>query len=173
MQAGPRAGRRIQYGHVAFLVAVAAYAIWRLVDARAASSSFQNLLLIEPVVFGMLALVAVIAFGVIVRRQGGAEDEAAPIPDLAAAEAAPDAPPADEKRDLLQVAAAMVLTAVFLALIPPLGLDVATFLFVAAALYLQGERRVWMVVLVPAVFAFVVVHGFKALLPTPIPTFFG
>lgn len=168
----PRAGRRIQYGHVAFLVAVAGYAAWRLVDARAASSSFQNLLLIEPVVFVMLALVAIIAFGVIVRRQGGAEDEVPPIPELAPIESA-EAPPADDKAHLVQVAAAMALTGAFLALVPLAGLDVATFLFVAAALFLQGERRPWMIVLVPAVFAFVVVHGFKALLPTPIPTLFG
>jgi hypothetical protein len=158
--------RKVSWGHLAFLAAVAAYAIWRLIDARAASTSFQNLLLIEPVVIVTLLLVAVIAIGLFRAKP----EEAAPVEEVPAD---PDAPPEDDRRNVLQAFAAMGLTAIFLALIPYLGLDVATTVFIATALLLQRERRPLMVLGVALILGFGLVHAFKAILPTPIPTLFG
>lgn len=161
----PSARRKVAYGHLAFLAAIAGYAIWRLIDAREASTSFQNLLLIEPVVIVLLLLVAVIAVGLFRARP---EDE-----PVAAEPADEGAPPEDDRRHVLRAFGAMALTAIFLALVPFLGLDVATALFIATALLLQGERRLPMVLGVPLIFGFGLVHAFKAILPTPIPTLFG
>jgi putative tricarboxylic transport membrane protein len=166
----PPAGRRVSYGHVAFLVAIAGYAIWRLIDAREASTSFQNLLLIEPVVVVLLLLVAVIAVGLFRAGPEQAPVEAEPADPDAPPE---DTPPMDDRRNVLRAFGAMGLTAAFLALVPFLGLDVATALFIATALLVQGERRPAMVLGVALIFGFGLVHAFKAILPTPIPTLFG
>ena len=51
--------------------------------------------------------------------------------------------------------------------------NVATTLFIATALILQRERRPHMVLGVSLILGFGLVHAFKAILPTPIPTLFG
>lgn len=75
----------VDLGHLAFVGALAAYSVWRLVDARSASASFYNLLLIQPTVVVALILALIIARSTI-RRISSTEntqqqpDDADPLP---------------------------------------------------------------------------------------------
>jgi putative tricarboxylic transport membrane protein len=53
-----------------------------------------------------------------------------------------------------------------------LGFDVAAWLFMIVGLYISGEKRWWVLVLFPAVFAVLVVYGYDLLIPYSFPTMF-
>jgi hypothetical protein len=159
-------GRRIRVdiGHLLFVLAIGAWCVWYLFDARVASTNLQNLLLIQPAVVVAVVLVLLVARSTI---------HFDPTPVLPAEGEPAPLTPAEDRREVLRVFGFMALLAVYLCVIPYLGLDVATFLFVAACLLGQGERRPHIFVGIPLIFTFAMVYGFKALLPIPIPTLFG
>jgi len=160
---------RVDLGYLFFALAIGGWCVWYLFDARSASTNFQNLLLIQPAVILAVLLVLVVAAGAF-RLDPAGEGRSSGEPPART----PDKPSsADDRSEVLRVFGFMALLAVYLVAIPYLGLDLATFLFVAACLLGQGERRPHFLVGIPLIFTFVMVYGFKALLPIPIPTLFG
>jgi len=155
---------RVDTGHLLFLIAIGSWCVWYLFDARAASTNLQNLLLIQPAVIVGLAL---ILFAL--RSTIHVDADAGPAPE--STEEGRDA--VHERQEVIRVFGFMALLGIYLVLIPRLGLDVATPLFIAACLLGQGERRLHVLVGIPLIFTVLVVYGFKALLPIPIPTLLG
>lgn len=157
-----RVGRyriRIDLGHLLFATAIAGYCIWYLRDTRAASTSLQNLLLIQPAV-----VVALLLFLAI-------------LPRTVSVEAVAGAAPREEglrrtgwSREGTRVLALIGLLGAYVFVMSDIGFDVATFLFISGSLLLQGERRPSLVVLLPLAFTAVTVYGFKTMLSVPVPT---
>jgi hypothetical protein len=165
---------RIDLGHLLFVAAVGGYCLWYLFNARASSANFQNLVLIQPAVIVAVLLCAAIMWNLVaIEPLQPPAAGAGPLGDTTAQMAPAEHAEEDEEGDWHKVAVSMALMGAYLALIPVLGLDGATFVFLSASLFLQGERRISHLVLVPLVFAGGVIHSFKALLSIPIPTLLG
>ena len=146
---------RVDWAHLALVAGIAAFCLWFWFDARSASSDVQNLLVIQPAAILALALCAVIAFGA-VRAE----------PDAAGPESGTAARPGREWRGVLVA----VLLGLYVLALVPVGFDVATFVFLAAGMYLLGERRPVFLVGYSAVFAAAMSYGFKVMLSVPVPT---
>jgi hypothetical protein len=152
---------RVEWGHLALVAGIAAFCGWYWFDARSASSNVQNLLLIQPAAILALALCAAIAYGAVTVERDG--------PAVAPPESAATAAPAVRKREWRGVLVAGLLGVHVVAIIP-LGFDVATFAFLAAAMYLLGERRPVFLLGYSAVLAVALSYGFKVMLSVPVPT---
>lgn len=155
---------RIDPGHLLFIGIVGGYCLWYLADTRAASTSVQNLLLIQPaVVVALLLVLAILPTVVSIERAAG---------PIAPPAAHPAAQGASGRRlgDGLRILGLIVLLGLYVFLMTDIGFDVATFLFVSGSLLLFGERRPSLVILLPLVFTAVTVYGFKAMLSIPVPT---
>ncbi len=129
--------RRVDSEHLFFLAGILAFLVWYLWTSTVASPTFSNLILIGPVgaVAGLLAFYvgATEIFG------HTAVMKAAAFGQGAAAESAPSRFRAGS---LTTIGLLMALFGLFVAAIPYAGFDIATFVFVLAALWLLGERRV-------------------------------
>ncbi|HLB98437.1 MAG TPA: tripartite tricarboxylate transporter TctB family protein [Acetobacteraceae bacterium] len=68
-----------------------------------------------------------------------------------------------------KIVGTMALLAVYVVCAPLFGFDVASFIYIPAMLLLLGERRILVLVLVPALFCAVVIYCFNTLLATPLP----
>ncbi len=154
MQGADREGRlrRIAWGELALVTALAALALAYLIDARSVSLSVNNLLLVQPTAILVLVLWAVIAAGCL--RRG--------------ADAAPAA--AGDRAGRLRTLAMVAAFGLFILALERIGYDVAMALFVAAGLFVGGERRPLWLVLFPLAFTAAVILGFRALIPYPFPT---
>ncbi|MBI3044417.1 MAG: tripartite tricarboxylate transporter TctB family protein [Betaproteobacteria bacterium] len=146
---------RVEGGHLAFVGAIAAFCVWYWLDARAASTNVQNLLLIQPAAFLALALCVAIAAGTV----------KADRPD-ASAEPPGAAPSARDGRGLV-VAGLLVL---YVAVLLYIGFEVATFAFLAGSMYALGERRPVFLVVFSGAFAGAMSYAFKFMLSVPVPT---
>jgi hypothetical protein len=149
---------RVDWGHLALVAGLAAFCLWYWLDARSASSSTQNLLLIQPAAVLALALCAVIAWGIVT-----VERETPP------GEPPESAVPVVRKREWRGVLVAGLLGMLVVAVIP-VGFDVATFVFLAAAMYVLGERRAIILIGYSAALAAGLSYGFKVMLSVPVPT---
>jgi hypothetical protein len=154
------AGRRITFDlpHALLVSAIAGWCLWYFFDARSASGNVQNLVLIEP-----LAILVAILWILILRetihigQAGEAQDcAAAPREQL-------DGP------TTLKIFGSMGLLGLYVASMSTIGLDIATFVYVLATLFLLGERRPAVLLPVPVVFTAIVVMAFDRLLSTPLP----
>lgn len=150
---------RVDWGHLALILFFATVTVVYLADAWDASGSFRNLVLVLPASVLSLILCAIVAVGAF-RSARTAEPEPA-SGDEAEAEA-----PLLER---LKPALLMALFALYIATLPWLGFDVGSAVFVAAALMLDGERRLWLVAPVAVGFALVATLLFRWLLPYPMP----
>jgi hypothetical protein len=150
-----RLGRRrlgVDLPHLLVLLAIAGFCAWYLLDARAASSDAQNLLLIEPA-----ALLAFVFSAFILRD----------IFTLAPVERPILAP-----ETLGRIAGSMLLLAAYVAAMGFVGFDIATAIYVFASLRLLGERRIGVLLGVPILFAAVTITAFKAVISLPMPLLF-
>lgn len=145
--------RRIAWGHLALVTALAAGVLAYLIEARAVSLSPHNLLLLQPTAILVLALWAVIAWGCVRRSAGGPEDG-----------------PAGSWSERLKVGAMVGAFALYVAGLDTIGYDIAAWAFVLAGLAIGGERRPLMLALFPPVFAAAVILAFKAMIPYPLST---
>jgi hypothetical protein len=149
----------IDVPHLVFATAIAGWAAWFCRDAWLAQADVENMIMILPA-----AVLAVILYGFVaaecfhvIRRQ------AAPLPPQRKALA----PGVRAK-----VVGTMVLLGAYAVGAPLIGFDVTSFAVLAAMLLLLGERRVLVVVGVPALFSAVTIYCFGTLLATPLPLFF-
>ena len=72
----------------------------------------------------------------------------------------------------MKIAGTMALLAALVVAGPLVGFDVASFVYILGTLLLLGERRIAVLLLVPAVFCIVVVYCFNTILPIPLPLLF-
>lgn len=144
--------RAIAWGQLVLVTALAGVALAYLIEARGVSLNPQNLLLLQPTAWLVLALWAVIAAG-----------------SLRPAPAADDAP-VESRADLLRVVAMVVAFGAFIAGLEGAGYDVAICAFMLVGLMIGGERNPLVLAIFPPVFTLVVIIGFRALVPYPFPT---
>lgn len=156
------ASRRITFDlpHALLVTAIAGWCLWYFLDARAASANVQNLVLIQP-----LAILVAILWITILR-------ETIQVEPTAEAQEQEQHPPHREQLDgptALKVFGSMGLLGLYVASMSAIGLDLATFVYVLASLFLLGERRLAVLLAVPVVFTAIVVIAFDRLLATPLP----
>ncbi len=124
--------------HVFFLVTILAFLVWYLWDATAASPTFTNLILIAPV--GALAVILALYIGSIEIFGHHGMPKDAPVGKVETV--AGNAPSRFRAGSVGTITLLMGCFGLFVAAIPYLGFDVATFGFIVATLWLLGERRV-------------------------------
>jgi len=134
---------------------------WYLGDAYRASSSTENLLLILPaaVVVILLCLWIIGRFLYEVSRASSAQDD--------------EQREVEEEKKPVSVIGAMAVLAGFVLSMDWIGFDAATFLFMIALMFLQGERRPLWLSCFPAVFAILVSLFFEYMIPYPMPMLLG
>ena len=150
-------GDRVDWPHLAFVTALGGWCTWFCVDAWRANAGIENLILIVPVSAVAFMLFVSVAAGCLrsARRQGA--PARAPLP-------------AGMGR---KVAASMVLLGAFVVAGPWLGFDIACFLYILLSMAALGERRVWVLILLPLVFCIAAIYCFNDLLQTPLPLLFA
>lgn len=155
----------VDWGHLAFVAAIAAAVSWYLLDAMSVSLNIHNLLLVAPLAVLALCLCIVILPQCVHRR--GAE----PLASGEDPRAAVSAPlRSDDGKNLLMIGAVTLSLGLYVSLLNVIGFDVATCLFVFAVMLICGERRPIPLIVYPLLVALVLVSGFRALLPYPMYT---
>lgn len=147
--------RGTNWGHVAFATFLMALCIGYLWESASKSTDTQNLLLVLPAtcLSGLLYLVLLFQELRVQRPADAVQPTVGGI-----------------TWDKLKTPAIMLLFGLYMLGLTYTGFDIPTFLFIAGALAVQGERRPLIVFGYPAVFTVVVVWGMQQLLPFPIPT---
>lgn len=155
---------RLDWGHLSLVLFFAGVTVAYLSDAWAASSSLRNLVLLVPVSALSLVLCALVVLDILRGpcraregvKKGAQEGDAEPV--------------VDSLMERYKPVALMALFGLYILTLPWLGFDVGSAAFVAAALVLDGERRVWLIAPVSIVFALATTLLFHWLLPYPMPT---
>jgi hypothetical protein len=145
------APRRPAWAELALVTALAGGVLAYLIEARGVSLDPQNLLMLQPTAWLVLALWVVLAAGCLTRR------------------ADPDAP-RETAGDILRVLAMVAAFGLFIAGLERVGYDVAICVFMLAGLLIGGERHPLALLIFPPVFTLAVIHGFRQLIPYPFPT---
>ncbi len=154
---------KADWGHLALAGFIASFCLWYLNDARSSSPRADNLLLILPA-----SLLAIVLFVIIVVKEIKLVRIA---PDVDSVVETTGRGPAIASN--LHVPAFMGIMGMYVLSMPYIGFDVATFLFMASSLLIQGERRWPVIVGFSLVFAVLVTWSFKMILSAPVPTMFG
>ncbi|WP_102108621.1 tripartite tricarboxylate transporter TctB family protein [Oceaniglobus roseus] len=145
-------------GHLALLAAFAAFTVWYTADAWAAQSKVQNMLLIGPA--AALSLVLILVLAVAEARRIAKGTDAAPPP-----ETPPDTFAAKHGTPI-----AAGLMGVYVIAMPLVGFDVATVVYVAVSMVLQGARD-WRIILAFSLVAGLLpVWAIEEMLSIPVPT---
>jgi hypothetical protein len=142
--------------HFAFATAIVAWCVWFASDAWRAQADAENVILIVPAAIAAVlfyVFIAISCFKII--------DEGQTI-RLAARRVL-------DKGMIVKLVGTMALLGAFVAAAPWIGFDAASFVYVFAMLLLLGERRIWVLLVVPAAFAAIAVYGFAAVLSNPLP----
>lgn len=147
--------RVVDWGHLILLAIIAAVVVAYLLDARSVSLKTNNLLLVQPASIIALVLVAIVLTQCF-RRTPTDEAERA-------------VNPAAGWRGLVGPGLLAVLFGAFALTLEIVGFDVATFVFIAAGLWVCGERRLWVVLPFSAAFTALLVYGYQAIIPYPFP----
>jgi len=151
---GIEGARRVSWGHLLFIAGLAGWVGYFLYDAWAASPSVRNLILILPASVVAFVLIGLVLAGIITEARSGHSD-----PEEAG----------ETSTERLKSFLLMGLFTIYILTLPLLGFDVGSFVFVALAMLVDGERRLWLVALYAAAFAVVMTLMFGWLLPYPLP----
>lgn len=157
MQADSAWFKRIDWGHSLVVLGITGGIILYLVDTLRASSKVGNLILILPASILGLGLCALLAVGIVREARSPIDPETV----------APEKEPLQER---LRPLVLLGLFALYILLLPALGLDVGSLFFLILALIANGERRPVFIVLYSLIFAVIVTILFKSILPYPMPT---
>jgi len=149
------------WSHIVLATMMTAVSVWYFLDARDASSSTYNLIMIAPCV-ATIVFLYLVTLVLEIRVHSLDADHL---------------PQEQSLRGLLEPAsirnaAMMTLLVVYVLLLEPLGFEIASFLFIALSLLLQGERRIERVVIFSALFSAFATWTISSLSLTPIPTSF-
>jgi hypothetical protein len=143
--------------HLAFVSAITGWCAWFCRDAWLSQADVENLIMIVPAAAAAVILYVFVA--------AGCFKVVGPAHDL------------ETRRPLqrgvgVKIAGTMALLAALVVAGPLIGFDIAAFVYILATLLLLGERRIMVLLLVPALFCIVVVYCFNTILPIPLPLFF-
>ena len=156
---------RVDWGHLAFVAAIAAAVVWYLSDAMSVSMSVNNLLFIGPVgVFAVLLCCAIAPqcfhrVGEVAPQQRRAKDITG-MQELTV----------NSRKEGLQIGLLAASLGALVFLLDVIGFDISLWLFAIAVMLLCGERRPLMLAVFPLALAVLVVVGFRAMLPYPMYT---
>lgn len=150
----------VDWGHLVFATLIAAAVMWYFLDAAAVSVSVNNLLLVAPT-----ATLALLLYLLVLSQCFRPVDNApgtlkATTPNTSAADRS-------ETVRVLSLGAALGL---FVFSLDRAGFDIAIWLFTLAGMFICGERKPLPLLLYPLLLALAVVHGFRAMMPFPMPT---
>ncbi len=145
--------------HLAFATAIAAWCIWFCQDAWRAQRDVENLILILPASVLAVGLYLVVAAGCVRIVSGPTPEADLPRRPLAPGMAA-------------KVAGTMGLLAAYVIAAPLIGFDVVSFAYIVVMLLFLGERRILVLLLVPALFCAIAIYCFDTILATPLPLLF-
>ncbi len=149
---------KINWADLALSVLLLTFTLWYMYDNWTASSSIENNLLVLPI--GIISTLLLIAIVANVLMAGKSTDTTQSTKTSSA-------------KDYQLIMIAMAVFAAYVLSLEWLGFDLATALFLAIFLWVQGERRITLLVFYAAVFAFLVSLFFEILLPYPMPMFIG
>jgi len=152
-----KALKRLEWGHILFVSFIGIWVCSYFLDAYRASPTVTNLILIAPASALALGLCGLILF----RRLRDA---------CTAPEPVEEAPPAPTGLAHYRPVAFIVLFGLYIVGLETIGYDVASWLFVAAALVLAGERRPVVVIVYSFLFGSLAVWLFGLMTPYPMPT---
>jgi hypothetical protein len=152
---------RLDWGDLSLVLLFAGVTIAYLADSWAASGSLRNLVLLMPV-SGLSLLLCALVLIDIVRHSARAPE---PAGQEEGAESS-----AESIIDRYKPALLMALFALYVMTLPWFGFDVGSAVFIAAALLMDGERRLWLIAPVSVGFALGATLLFRWLLPYPMPT---
>jgi hypothetical protein len=167
-EAQPSGGRSraTDWEHFCLPAIFLVFVVWYLWTATAASATFSNLILIGPVGALAAALLLYIASAEILGRR---RPDTVTTPDNDGRQAAHAPPGRFRSSSIGTVLALMLLFALFVAAMPYVGFDIASFAFTLATLWLLGERRVVFSLSLALATALVISVAALALLTFPIP----
>lgn len=147
------------WGEVALLLAFLGFTAWYVQDSYSASSSLSNMLLIGPVGGLALAIGLVLLVSRLVALWRGYRHWPPRAQEAAL-----------NFRHRYGVGTSMTLLVLYVVGMPFIGFDLATFLFLGAAMLVYGERRLHVVGIYAAIMSLVVVSAMKNFLFVPFPT---
>ena len=142
--------KRDDLGHLAFVAAVLIFLAWFAVDTWRISSQLQNLMLVVPVAAAGWLVGLYVATDVILRPGRSAPDDSATTD--------------------LRIPLFMLAVCAYVAALSLTGFDIATFLFLATALYLLGERSLMPVLGYSLAMTAFAVYGLREMVTVPVPT---
>lgn len=154
---------RHRAGHLVFVTAVVGFCVWLLADAHESAPTVTNLGAILPgAVLAALLGVVIFVQELVAGLRGEPAEPATDAVTLGPARLTEGGRGTGPRPYVL-----MALVAVFVVLVPVVGFDIATFLFVAAGLAALGERRPLVVVLLSGGVAGVLSLMLRALFTPP------
>jgi len=149
------------WGHILLATLLAGASVWYFFDARSASGSVYNLIMIAPCVAAIVVLYLITLVLEIRVQPADAEPESRAQSLHGLLEAAS-----------VRNAAMMVLLIIYVLVLEPFGFEIATFLFVGLSLLLQGEARFALVAAFSIGFSVFATWLISTLSLAPIPTTF-
>ena len=165
---------RVSWGEFAFASFIAVVAAYYLYDITSVSMHTNNIILVVPLTLLLLALYVVLDFKCLTFTPVDTADAHTVAPSVDAAKDA-DAAPNDAPQSRIDTIRAFVLLVgigLYVSTSHLIGLDIATFMFVAASMYLLGVRGKILIPVYALIFTFVVIGGAHLLLYYPIPMAF-
>jgi len=147
---------RFNYPELGLACFFLVFSFWYLMDAYQASSSTENMLLILPAAAVVMVLCSWIIGCVLYNniRNDSVNSK-------------PEKKQSEKKQ--VSVFGAMCILGGFVLTMDFIGFDLATFLFMIALMFLQGERRLFWLGIFPLVFAILVSLFFQYMIPYPMP----
>lgn len=147
--------RKLDWGHLLFLLFLLSAAAWYLFDTWEASSRTRNLILVLPASIVALALTIGLIVATLMTALSATEDSA---------------PAQTTKAKQFYPLVLITLFGSYILTIPTFGFDLGSALFVFLVLIIDGERRIGFLLIYPAAFALLVTMIFGYLLPYPMHT---
>jgi hypothetical protein len=145
--------RSVDWGHVAFISVIATIIGIYLLEVLSVSTNLNNIILVVPLALLLLVLVVVLIVGTL-RSEGEGQPHNGDVAD-------------QEGGDLIRVMILLGGLGIYVTFYQYIGLDVATFAFVAGGLAVLGVRGWVFVPVFSAIFAVIVVGGADLLLHYP------
>ena len=155
--------KKRSYAELGIPVFIFVVSAWYLFDAYKAESSIENLLLILPVSLVALCL----SIWIFISQFPVARKEMEII------EEKKETKEEKKKTKEVSVLGAMIILAAYIISMDWIGFDVATFLFILALMFLQGERRVFVLISFSLIFALLTSLFFEYMIPYPMPMLLG
>lgn len=150
-------------GHLLLLACFVTFAIWYALDAYSAQSRIQNMLIIAPATILVLGLGMILAISEI-RRLIALKRASS------GASADSEGPPESSFKQRYGTASAAAALGIYVVIMPFIGFDIATVLFIAASMILQGQRTWWKITAFSLIAGLLPVWGLDALLAIEFPT---